>query len=173
MHGCVRRGGRACSLGPRAVVIGLSALWLGASAGAAPAAGAATATFGKTTVGASSDYFVSERKRMNAYALPEAGSVTKLSVYLAPTSTSGQQVLEGVIYSDNAGKPQALLGVSEQLTFKSTNAAGWYDLSFVSPLRLAAGTYWIGVITGATPGVAGWRYDGVSGARAYNANTYA
>jgi len=29
------------------------------------------------------------------------------------------------------------------------------------------------VITGATPGVAGWRYDGVSGARAYNANTYA
>src|SRR5437588_4970808 len=90
MHGCVRRGGRACSLGPRAVVIGLSALWLGASAGAAPAAGAATATFGKTTVGASSDYFVSERKRMNAYALPEAGSVTKLSVYLAPTSTSGQ-----------------------------------------------------------------------------------
>ena len=59
-------------MGPRAVVIGLSALWLGASAGAAPAAGAATATFGKTTVGASSDYFVSERKRMNAYALAKS-----------------------------------------------------------------------------------------------------
>jgi hypothetical protein len=43
-----------------------------------------------------------------------------------------------------------------------------------SPLRvkLAAGNYWIGVITGATNSVAGFRYDSVTGARAYNANTY-
>jgi hypothetical protein len=129
-------------------------------------------TFGKTTVGASSDYFGLERKRVNHYLLPEAGSVTKLSVYLAPTSTSGQQVLKGVIYADNAGNPQALLGVSEQLTFQSTNAAGWYDLPFASPVSLAAGNYWIGVITGATPGVIGWRYDSVTGSRAYNTNSY-
>jgi hypothetical protein len=147
--------------------------------GSAPASSIQTAevqqgvyTFGKTTVGASSDYFGLERKRVNHYVLPEAGSVTKLSVYLAPTSTSGQQVLKGVIYADNAGNPQALLGVSEQLTFQSTNAAGWYDLPFASPVNLAAGNYWIGVITGATPGVIGWRYDSVTGSRAYNTNSY-
>jgi hypothetical protein len=133
----------------------------------------AAVTFGKTTVGASSDYFGLERKRVNHYALAEAGSVTKLSVYLAPRATSGQQVIKGVIYSDASGKPAALLGVSEQLTFKSTNAAGWYDLPFASPVKLAVGNYWIGVITGATSGVAGFRYDNVTGARDYNANTYA
>src|SRR5262249_26984209 len=44
----------------------------------------ATATLGKTTIGASSDYFAAERKRVNRYALTAAGSLTKLSVYLAP-----------------------------------------------------------------------------------------
>ncbi|MEA2334780.1 MAG: hypothetical protein QOG40_1270, partial [Solirubrobacteraceae bacterium] len=104
--------------------------------------------------------------------LTEAGSVSKLSVYLAPTTTAGQEVLKGLIYSDSGGKPEALLGTSAQLTFKSTNAAGWYDLVFSSPVKLAAGNYWIGLMTGATGGVAGWRYDNVTGTRAWNANAY-
>jgi len=78
-----------------------------------------------------------------------------------------------VIYSDASGKPEALLGATEQLTFKSTNTAGWYDLQFASPVKLAAGNYWIGVMTGATAGVTGFRYDSVAGARAWNANPYA
>jgi hypothetical protein len=145
----------------------------GGPATSSPTAVVSSATFGKTTVGASSDIFAAERKRVNHYALPEAGSVTKLSVYLAPTGTSGQQVLKGVIYSDSRGKPEALLGVSEQRTFKSTNVAGWYELPFASPVKLAAGNYWIGVITGVTPGVAGWRFDRVTGGRAWNANAFA
>jgi DNA-binding beta-propeller fold protein YncE len=144
-----------------------------AAAMLAPAcAHAAEATFGKTTVGTSSDYFGFERKRVNRYALPEAGTVSKLSVYLAPAGTAGEQVLKGLIYSDASGKPEALLGVSEQLTFKSTNAAGWYQLPFAGGVKLAAGSYWIGVITGATQKVAGFRFDSVSGARDYNANAY-
>jgi hypothetical protein len=134
---------------------------------------AASATFGKTTVGASSDSFLADRKRVNRYALPANGSVTKLSIYLAPTSTSGQQVLRGVIYADSSSTPAALLATSEQFTFSSTSAAGWYDLVFSSPIKLTAGNYWIGVMTGATAGVSGFRYDSVSGARDYNANTYA
>ena len=130
-------------------------------------------TFGKTTVGASSDSFSSERKRVSRYSLPTSGAVTKLSIYLAPTSVSGQQVMKGVVYSDASGKPEALLGVSEQLAFTSTSVAGWYDLPFSTPLKLTAGNYWIGIITGATLGVAGFRYDSVSGARDYNANSYA
>src|SRR5262249_16831258 len=133
---------------------------------------AATATFGKTTVGGSSDTFGYERKRVNRYALPAAASVTKLTIYLAATGASGQQVLRGLIYSDAGGKPEALLGSTEQLTFRSTNAAGWYDLSFASPVNLSAGNYWIGVMTGPTSGVIGFRYDNVSGARDYNANTF-
>ena len=134
---------------------------------------AATSTFGKTSVGASSDVFASDRKRVNRYALPTAGSVTKLSVYLAPTGTSGQQALRGLVYADASGAPGALLGVSEALTFSSTNAAGWYQLAFSTPLKLAAGNYWIGVITGATAKVAGFRYDSVAGSRDWNANPYA
>ena len=146
----------------------------------APASSAQTAvvvqvpsTFGKTSVGASSDTFASERKRVNRYALSTPGSVTKLSVYLAPTATSGQEALKGIIYADSAGAPGALLGVTEQLTFKSTNTAGWYGLALSSPLKLAAGNYWIGVMTGPTASVAGFRFDRVSGSRDYNANTFA
>jgi hypothetical protein len=148
----------------------------GPSAGARPAApggfAPASATFGKTTVGASSDTFSAGRKRVNGYALPAAGSVTKLSVYLAPSQTSGQQVLKGLIYADSSGAPAALLGVSEQVTFTSTSAAGWYDLVFTSPVNLAAGNYWIGVITGTVGKVAGFRYDRVAASRDYNANSY-
>jgi hypothetical protein len=150
-----------------------------AAGAGAPATSAATAdvqqasaTFGKTTVGASSDSFLADRKRVNRYALASAGSVTKLSIYLAPTGTSGQQLLKGVIYADAGGTPGALLGTSEPLTFKSTNAAAWYDLALASPLKLNAGNYWIGAITGASSNVAGFRYTSLSGAREYNANTY-
>ncbi len=134
---------------------------------------ASSATFGKTTVGSSSDSFLADRKRVSRYALPSAGAVSKLSIYLAPTATAGQQLLKGVVYADAGGAPGALLGVSEPLTFKSTNAAGWYDLAFASTLKLAAGNYWIGAITGASSNVAGFRYTSVSGARDYNANSYA
>ena len=131
-----------------------------------------SAKFGKTSVGASSDRFATERKRVSRYALSSAGSITKLSIYLAPTGTAGQQLLKGLIYADSAGAPGALLGVSEQLSFASTGSAGWYDLTFSSPLKLAAGNYWIGAITGAGANVAGFRYDSVAGSRDYNANTY-
>jgi hypothetical protein len=129
-------------------------------------------TFGKTSVGGSSDSFLADRKRVNRYALSAAGSLSKLSIYLAPTGTSGQQLLKGLVYADSSGAPGALLGSTEALTFKSTNAAGWYDLSFATPLKLATGSYWIGAITGASSNVAGFRYDNVTGARDYNANTY-
>ncbi|MGO9249720.1 MAG: hypothetical protein ACLQQB_07520 [Solirubrobacteraceae bacterium] len=48
------------------------------------------ATFGKTNVGESTDVFLADRKRVNKYALSSRGEVTKLSVYLEPTSTLGE-----------------------------------------------------------------------------------
>ena len=91
---------------------------------------------------------------------------------MTPTSHSGHQLLKGVIYADHKRKPASLLGTSTELNFASTSAAGWYHLSFPSPLQLAAGRYWIGVITGARTEVAGERSDSVRGAENFNANTY-
>jgi hypothetical protein len=149
------------------------------SVGSATAKSAPTAivptlpsTFGKTSVGAVSDRFASDRKRVNRYALTTGGTVTKLSLYLQATSTGGQQVMQGVIYADSGGSPGSLLATTKSLTFTSTSPAGWYDLTFPTPPHLAAGNYWIGVLTGATYGVAGYRYDSVSGSRDYNSNTY-
>jgi acid phosphatase type 7 len=130
------------------------------------------ATFGKTTVGSSSTSFPANQKQVNRYALSTAGSVTKLTVYMMPTATAGQQLLKGVVYADANGTPGSLLGVSQQLAFTSTNVAGWYDLGFSSPVKLAAGNYWIGVITGATAKVAAFRWDKVKASRATNANKY-
>jgi hypothetical protein len=98
--------------------------------------------------------------------------VTALNVYLAPTRTAGQQVLRGVIYSDAGGKPGSLLGATEQLTFKSREAAAWRELRFATALELAPGSYWLGVLTGPVNRVAGFRYAKVARSRDYNANVY-
>jgi hypothetical protein len=144
--------------------------------GSATAVSAQTAVvagvFGFTTIGGNPDVMSADRKRVVHFQLAQAGSVSKLTMYLAPTTTSGQQQLKGVIYSDAAGVPGSLLGVSNELIFHSTDAAGWYDLAFPSPVALPAGTYWIGVISGGTSNVTGFRYSVVTGARAANSNTY-
>ena len=46
-------------------------------------------------------------------------------------------------------------------------------MKFAAPVKLAAGNYWIGVITGSTTNVAGFRYDSVANSRDYNNNSYA
>ncbi|HWW91136.1 MAG TPA: hypothetical protein VNY35_10200, partial [Solirubrobacteraceae bacterium] len=85
---------------------------------------------------------------------------------------AGQQVLKGLIYADSSNAPGALLGVTEQVTFKSTNTAGWYDFVFSAPVKLAAGNYWLGVMNGGSAGITSFRYDTVSASRDYNANSY-
>ena len=112
---------------------------------------APTTTFGTTTIGGSSDAFAPDRKRVNAYSLSQAGSVSKLSVYLQPGYASGSANIKGVIYADSNGSPGGLIATSSQLVFPSTGAAGWYDLPFASPPSLAPGRYWIGVFTGGHP----------------------
>jgi hypothetical protein len=139
-----RMGGRARTrLGFAVLLLGLSALCLVASQAYTTRAASASglATFGKTTVGASSGTFLANRKRVKRFVLPEAGSPIKLSIYPASTKTSGQQVLKGIIYSDASGQPQKLLGVSQQLTFHSSNTAGSYDLKFAAPVKLTAGNH--------------------------------
>ena len=94
-----------------ALVLALSALCIVVSqAWSTTSASAATETFGKTSVGASKDYLRPRRKRVNRYALPAAGAMTKLSIYLDADGTAGQQVLKGLVYADNAGAPARAAG---------------------------------------------------------------
>ncbi|HST14863.1 MAG TPA: S8 family peptidase [Gaiellaceae bacterium] len=153
------------------------------SGGSTPATSAQTATvqsaatgggtFGTTSVGPSTDQLTANAKRANRYQLPVAATVSKLSAYLQPTGTSGSQLLEGIVYADTRGAPGARLGVSQPITFKSTQQAGWYDLVFQTPIKLAAGNYWIGMIAGTTSKIAAFRYTSVTGSRAYNNDNYA
>jgi len=76
----------------------------GVQAVAPTPAGAAESTFGPTTVGPSAASFAANHKQVSRYTLSGGGTVTKLRVYLQPTTTVGQQVLKGVIYSDASGK---------------------------------------------------------------------
>ncbi len=130
-------------------------------------------TAGTTTVGPNPDTMSAQRKRANRISLAGATSVSKLSAYLAPTGTSGAQDVLGMLYADSGGTPGALLGVTAGFSFSSTLPAGWYDLVFPAPLALSPGTYWIGLLSGTSSGVTGFRWSASAGARAYNANSYA
>jgi FG-GAP repeat len=129
-------------------------------------------TCGNTTVGKTSHQLSANVKRVNACQLPVNAVVSELVQYLTPTSQSGEQLIKGIVYADDKGKPGRLLGVTEQLTFKSTNAPGWYPMAFKTPLKLAAGKYWIGNITGETAGVAAEHSTSVKAIEDANANIY-
>ena len=140
---------------------------------AAPETPPAEATLGTTTIGAAADSLGADRKRVNPSTLAEAATVTKLRIFLEPGGASGQETLRGVVYADAGGTPGALLGASDELVYHDTDGRGWYDLPLRSPLALAAGRYWLGVLTGGTGGVAGFRWANVEGSRQANANRYA
>jgi subtilisin family serine protease len=129
-------------------------------------------TFGTTSIGTSSDPLTMDRKRVNRYQLPVAANVSKLTVYLQPTGTSGSQLFTGLIYADSNGVPGALLGTTSQITFQSTQRGGWYDLVFPTPVNLPAGNYWIGMISGTSSHIAAFRYTSVTNSRAYNNDNY-
>jgi hypothetical protein len=132
----------------------------------------ATATCGKTTVGKSSDSLLANFKRVNQCTLPVNATVSELSIYLSPNSHSGTQLIKGIFYADSKGKPIGLLGTTVQVSFTSKSKAGWYHLAFPEPLKLLAGSYWIGMITGSTKYVGAEHYDKVANAEDSNTNSY-
>jgi subtilisin family serine protease len=132
-----------------------------------------TESFGKTTIGASGEGLVANRTRVNRYSLADPAAVQKLMVYLRHTSNSGHQAIEGVIYGDAGGSPGPLLASSNELTFHSTDSAGWYDLTFPDPVTLQPGTYWIGLLAGGTSRVARISWDTVANSRASNVRDFA
>ena len=122
--------------------------------------------------GSSSGQLLANFKRVNQCTLPVNATLSELSIYLTGTSHSGQQLIKGIVYADSKGNPTGLLGTTIQLTFTSKSKAGWYHLAFATPLKLPAGNYWIGMITGASQYVGAERYDSVANAQDSNTNSY-
>jgi hypothetical protein len=130
-----------------------------------------TFTFGNASVSPEASAFQSNLERVNPYALGRSGMLRALSIYLQPTTTHGTQDIQLLLYADSRGTAGALIAASRGLAFSSSDPAGWYALG-VRRRDLAAGHYWIGVITGGTPRVAGWRYADV-GVRETRATSFA
>ncbi len=141
-------------------------------AGCSAPAPTGTATVGTGSIGPNSDSMSADRKRANRYTLSVPATVSSLSMYLAPTGTAGSQVLQGVMYADDGGLPGSLLATTTSLTYASSQAAGWYVLPFGTPVSLPPGPVWLGVISGGSGNVAGFRWTPVAGSRAANANAY-
>ena len=125
-------------------------------------ASTSSGTFGKTSIGASCDTFVNNRKRVNRYSVGAAVSVSRLNIYLKKGTVDGRQDMKGIIYADDNNVPGALIATSRQLTYSSTDLAGWYKLDFAQPVSLNAGNYWIGVLTGDTSRAAAYCFDTAS-----------
>ena len=137
------------------------------------AAPAPSAQFGLTTIGSVNTAFGPDKKRVSKYTLSQAGDVSKLSLYLAGAGVAGTQVVRGVIYADAGGEPGALLGTTAEISGSGSDPGAWRDLPFASPVRLAAGTYWLGFISGQTTSVLKTYFDEYVGAYRANADTYA
>jgi uncharacterized repeat protein (TIGR01451 family) len=154
---------------PGVLAVVFAALLFPAGAGATPAR---TFTCGKTTLGKTADPLIANQKRVNACALLVSATLTELVFYVAPTSFKGTEVLQGVLYAESKGGPGALLGTTEKFTFSSKEAAGWHHFVFAKPLKLKAGEYWFGVLTGNSGKVAGERWDSVPKAEDFNSNSF-
>jgi hypothetical protein len=136
---------------------------------------------GELEIGAQSRGLDADVKQVTGVSLPTVGYAREINVYLQPSGTSGQQLLEGVIYADAGGVPGSLLATTDALTYPSTAPPGWYALKLPrrrttdNPsglLFLQPGAYWIGVIAGGDPGVAAVAYDPVPAGLAGNANAF-
>lgn len=126
-----------------------------------------TTNAGLTSVATDTASMLSNRNRVQSVQVGMTGSVTKLTMYLQPGGTTGQEEIEGVIYANKNGAPGALMGAATPLTFASTEAAGWYVMTFTKSVPVTPGTYWIGVLRGGTSNVIGFHYKSITGAGAY------
>lgn len=101
------------------------------------------ATFGTTSIGSNTTGHGTDDSVVNKFTLSEDGDVSKLTAYTKGTLATENS--KGVIYSDNAGEPEDLLGTSNSTSVSTT--AAWRDYTFASVVSLTAGDYWLGVVS--------------------------
>ena len=125
---------------------------------------------GKQVVGTVWTGLTSNAKRASrvSFSAPAKANVTAVKAYVdGRGATTGNQPLRGVIYSDSATGPATPVATSSAVTVSAGQAAGWVTLSFASPVRLTAGSYWLGLHSGGTGKVARYAAATVSNALRY------
>jgi hypothetical protein len=82
---------------------------------------------------------------------------------------AGGQPLRGVVFHDDGG----LAGRTEEFAIASGAGAGTVTLRFAPPLRLAPGSYWLGLHAGGSSAIARYGSTGGLGGLRVNADQYA
>lgn len=104
------------------------------------------ATFGKTTNGTSLSGYTADTKTVSTATPASSGTVTSLTARLY-LSSAGSTTVKGIIYSDSAGAPDALLAVTDEFTVDVTAEAEFTaNFTGANQINITNGTaYWIGL----------------------------
>jgi hypothetical protein len=133
-------------------------------------------TLGRTTVGAQpSGALTPNYKRASKFVLTQPAVVEVMYAYLDGFGgpQSGSQDVSAVIYADNNGVPGRKLFQSQPTPIQAQESAGWH-IFFGSDAPLPPGTYWLGLHSGGTVGIARDYGDGSTAGNWYaNADSFA
>lgn len=103
------------------------------------------ATIGYTTIGSSERAGVANEKRACKFNVPKICTVISLSVYGHASSATAS--VTPAIYNDNAGAPNALIGVGTAVSCDTTS--GWDTASFSGGLAVnTAANHWLTMHSG-------------------------
>jgi len=130
-----------------------------------------TFTFGRTTEDTHYTNLLANNKEVSRFQSTGTGIIDTISIWFKHADPG---IVHGkaIVYSDNAGEPDALLGSSDELDIPASEAAfSWHNFTFTIKPSVSNGThYHLGFICEAYINFIGCNTSG--GARMYNADTY-
>ena len=130
----------------------------------------ATATFGVTSVGSSSDVPTAGYKFGSIYTLSGPGRTVSFSWYTR--GGAADQRFVPVVYSVNSGgAPAGLLAQGTEVVVRASQPAGWVT-SALPAVDLQPGRYLLGLLAGPTTHGAVTFYTATPGTNYWNANAY-
>jgi hypothetical protein len=100
------------------------------------------ARFGDDSAGSSSFPCSGDRALLSQFTLTEGADVTEIVAIFESTTTAGSS-FKGLIYADSGGAPGALVAVGAATAIP----AGASETASACSVSLAAGTYWLGLVT--------------------------
>jgi len=122
------------------------------------------ATFGKENIGGTTRTNIATDVTVCKYTLGEGGVVSNISIYINCTVAG---LVKACIYSDVAGVPTVLTGVSDAVNVGV--AAAWVD--FPCNISLSAGDWWLGWLSDQETSY--WYDAGAANQRSYDSgNAY-
>jgi subtilisin family serine protease len=132
--------------------------------------------FGSTTAGSAWTALAPDAKRASrfGFSTPATLDVAHLQAFLdGRAAGSGSQPVRGLLYADSGGAPGALVARTLDVTIAGGRASGWVPLRFATPVRLAPGSYWLGLQAGGTRAVARFAATAATGGLRRNADPFA